>query len=146
MPWSVIFSSLVVHASDNLLVSFYSFLDMAQSLKDITMNFYKLDKFEREGYRRWQKKMHFYSQLWMWCTFLNIHATIPQDGEEEILEMRRKRTQWENDDYICRGHILNSLTGTLFDLYQNVECVKELCDALKAKYISEYASSNKFSC
>ena len=53
-------------------------------------------------------------------------------------KMERKRMKWENDDYICRGHILNSLTGTLFDLYQNVECVKELCDALKAKYISEY--------
>ncbi|XP_057247239.1 uncharacterized protein LOC130589734 [Beta vulgaris subsp. vulgaris] len=69
---------------------------------------------------------------------------LPEDGEEEPLETTRKRIKWENDDYICRGHILNSLTDPLFDLYQNVESAKELWDALEAKYISEDASSKKF--
>ncbi|GKD81679.1 hypothetical protein Tco_1348518 [Tanacetum coccineum] len=27
--------------------------------------------------------------------------------EDETLEQIRKRCKWENDDYICRGHILN---------------------------------------
>ncbi|GKA59824.1 hypothetical protein Tco_0759137 [Tanacetum coccineum] len=28
-------------------------------------------------------------------------------SENETLETTRKRMKWENDDYICRGHILN---------------------------------------
>ncbi|GJT39610.1 hypothetical protein Tco_1116450 [Tanacetum coccineum] len=34
--------------------------------------------------------------------------------------------KWENDDYICRGHILNGMSDSLFDVYTNVESDKEL--------------------
>ena len=118
---------------------------MASTLKDMTLNFQKLDKFEGVGFRRWQNKMH--SLL----TTLNVvyvlttpWPALPQDGEEENLEVTRRRTKWENDDYICRGHILNSLSDTLFDLYQNVESAKDLWDYLEANYISKNASSKKF--
>ena len=64
---------------------------MAQTLKDMTMNFQKLDKFEGVGYRRWQKKMHFL------LTTLNVvyvlstpMPPLPEDGEEESLETTRK--------------------------------------------------------
>ncbi|KAL0312878.1 UNVERIFIED_CONTAM: hypothetical protein Sradi_5687100 [Sesamum radiatum] len=50
----------------------------------------------------------------------------------------------ENDDYICRGHILNGMSDTLFDIYQNVESAKALWDGLEAKYMAEDASSKKF--
>lgn len=51
---------------------------------------------------------------------------------------------WENDDYICRAHILNGTYDTLFDVYQNVEYIKELQDSLESKYMVEDASSLKF--
>ena len=50
----------------------------------------------------------------------------------------------ENDDYICRGHILNGMLDRRFDVYQNVESAKELWDALESKYMAEDASSKKF--
>ncbi|XP_042019031.1 uncharacterized protein LOC121766863 [Salvia splendens] len=46
--------------------------------------------------------------------------------ENETLEQMRMRMKWENDDYICRGHILNGMFDSLFDVYQNVESAKEL--------------------
>ncbi|GKF67967.1 zinc finger, CCHC-type containing protein, partial [Tanacetum coccineum] len=55
-----------------------------------------------------------------------------------------KRCKWDNDDYICRGHILNGMSDDLFDVYQNVESTKELWDQLEAKYIAEDTSSKKF--
>nr|GEX33971.1 hypothetical protein [Tanacetum cinerariifolium] len=52
--------------------------------------------------------------------------------------------KWENDDYACRGIILNGISDSLFDIYQNVESRKELWDFLEAKYMIEDASSKKF--
>ena len=49
-----------------------------------------------------------------------------------------------NDDYICRGHILNGMVDSLFDVYQNHESSRELWEALEAKYLAEDASSKKF--
>ena len=50
----------------------------------------------------------------------------------------------EKTDYICRGHILNGMFDSLFDIYQNVESAKELWDSLEFKYMADDASSQKF--
>ncbi|GJS25573.1 zinc finger, CCHC-type containing protein [Tanacetum coccineum] len=57
-----------------------------------------------------------------------------------------KKSKWENDDYVCRGIILNGMSDPLFDIYQFVESAKELWDSLEAKYkyMAEDASSKKF--
>nr|GEZ45207.1 zinc finger, CCHC-type [Tanacetum cinerariifolium] len=54
-----------------------------------------------------------------------------------------KRMKWENDDYICRGHILNGMDDSLFDIYQNIESTKALWESLESKYMAEDASSKK---
>ncbi|GKD65705.1 zinc finger, CCHC-type containing protein [Tanacetum coccineum] len=48
------------------------------------------------------------------------------------------------DDYICRGHILNGMFDALFDVYQNVGSAKELWDQLESKYMAEDDYSKKF--
>ncbi|GKB11333.1 zinc finger, CCHC-type containing protein [Tanacetum coccineum] len=112
------------------------------SVKDMTTKFVKLDKFEGSDFRRWQKKMHFL------LTTLKVAYVLstprPEFIEDETLEQTRKRCKWDNDDYICRGHILNGMSDALFDVYQNVELAKELWDQLKAKYMAEDTSSKKF--
>nr|GEY87459.1 zinc finger, CCHC-type [Tanacetum cinerariifolium] len=52
----------------------------------------------------------------------------------------RIREKWENDDYMCRGHILNGISDSLFDVYTNVESAKELWDSLESKYMTEDSS------
>ncbi|GJS48807.1 zinc finger, CCHC-type containing protein [Tanacetum coccineum] len=44
---------------------------------------------------------------------------------------------------VC-GLIPNGMSDSLFDIYQNVDSSKELCDSLEAKYMAEDASSKKF--
>ncbi|KAF5956145.1 hypothetical protein HYC85_009001 [Camellia sinensis] len=39
----------------------------------------------------------------------------PVEQEDETMEQTRTRTKWKNDDYICQGHILNTLSDSLFD-------------------------------
>lgn len=41
------------------------------------------------------------------------------------------------DDFICRGHILNGMTDSLFDIHQFLEFAKILWDSLEDKYVSD---------
>ena len=78
------------------------------TVKEMTTNFGKLDKFQGQDFRRWQKEMHF-----MLTTLKVVHVLstpIPELLEEDTVENLRRRSKWENDDYICRGHILNGMS------------------------------------
>ncbi|GJZ46349.1 hypothetical protein Tco_0593945, partial [Tanacetum coccineum] len=69
-----------------------------------------------------------------------LTTLMPELMEDDIVEAIRRRAKWENDDYICRGHILNGMSDSLFDIYQNVKSAKELWDSLESKYMAEDAS------
>nr|GEU66750.1 helitron helicase-like domain-containing protein [Tanacetum cinerariifolium] len=112
------------------------------TVKEMTTNFGKLDKFEGHDFRRWQNKMHF-----LLTTLKVVYvSTTPMSKliEDDTVEAIRRRAKWENDDYICRGHILNGMSDSLFGIYQNVESAKKLCDSLESKYMVDDASSKKF--
>ncbi|GJT87690.1 zinc finger, CCHC-type containing protein [Tanacetum coccineum] len=112
------------------------------TVKEMTMNFGKLDKFERHDFRRWQKKMHFLLTTLKVVYVFTTH--MPELLVDDTVEAIRRIAKWENDDYICRGHILNGMSDSLFDIYQNVESAKKLWDSLESKYMAEDASSKKF--
>ena len=95
---------------------------MTNDSSKMTSKFAKLDKFEGQDFRRWQKKMHFL------LTTLNVvyvlSTPMPVYMEDETLDQTRKRLKWENDDYICRGHILNGMSDSLFDIYQMLSLLR----------------------
>nr|GEV20332.1 zinc finger, CCHC-type [Tanacetum cinerariifolium] len=94
------------------------------TVKEMATNIGKLDKFEGHDFRRWQKKMHI---LWTTLKVVYVLTTpMPELLEDATVEAIRIRAKWENDDYICRGHILNGMSDSLFDVYTNVESAKEL--------------------
>nr|GEX32310.1 zinc finger, CCHC-type [Tanacetum cinerariifolium] len=113
-----------------------------ESVKDMTSKFDKLEKFEGQDFRRWQKKMQF---LLTTLKFVYVLRTpSPVWSENETLETTRKRMKRENDEYICRGHILNGMSDSLFDIYHNTQSGNSLWESLKSKYIEEDASATKF--
>nr|GEW62114.1 zinc finger, CCHC-type [Tanacetum cinerariifolium] len=112
------------------------------AMKHMTSNFAKLDKFERVDFRRWQKKMHFL--LSSMSVVYVLTTSIPDDGDDATVDQLRKRAKLDNDDFVCRGLILNGMSDSLFDIYHNVESSKELYDSLETKYMAEDASSKKF--
>ncbi|XP_051125150.1 uncharacterized protein LOC127247360 [Andrographis paniculata] len=108
----------------------------------MSIKFGKLTKFEGVDFRRWQKKMHF---LLITLKVVYVLSTpCPEETKDETLEATRHKSKWENDDYICHGHILNAMFDPLFDTYQNMDSAKELWEALELKYMAEDASSKKF--
>nr|KAJ0200496.1 hypothetical protein LSAT_V11C600308410 [Lactuca sativa] len=115
------------------------------SVKEMTSKFEKLNKFEGQDFHRWQKKMKFLlTTLKVVYVLSTPMLVLPESVEDEPLEATRRRSKWENDDYICRGHILNGMFDSLFDIYQNFKSAKELWDSLESKYMDEDASSKKF--
>nr|GEX17885.1 zinc finger, CCHC-type [Tanacetum cinerariifolium] len=105
------------------------------------VNAFSIDMFKRHDFRRWQKKMHF-----LLTTLKLVYVlTTPMLEllEDATIEAIRIRAKWENDDYICRGHILNGMSDSLFDVYTNVESAKELWDSIESKYMAEDSLSKK---
>ncbi|GKC22394.1 zinc finger, CCHC-type containing protein [Tanacetum coccineum] len=93
---------------------------MVVAMKYMASNFVKIEKFEGVDFQRWQKKMHF---LLSSMSMVYVPTTpMPED----------------------EGLILNGMSDSLFDIYQNFESSKELWDTLEAKYMVEDASSKKF--
>nr|GEW19099.1 zinc finger, CCHC-type [Tanacetum cinerariifolium] len=114
----------------------------AAAMKHMASSFAKLEKFKGVDFRGWQKKMHF--MLSSISVMYVLTTPMPEDGgENPNVEQVRKRAKWDNDDYVYRGLILNGMSDSLFDIYQNVDTFKELWDTLEAKYMAEDASSKK---
>ena len=105
-------------------------------------NIIKLDRFYGGHFLRWQKRVHFL------LTSLHLVYVIstpkPDESENETIDQLRKRKKWETDDYTCRGHILNAMEDSLFDLYYNVKSAKELWEKLETRYMKEDATYKKF--
>ncbi|GKB08969.1 hypothetical protein Tco_0837281 [Tanacetum coccineum] len=93
---------------------------MVVAIKHMASNFSKLEKYEGVDFRRWQKKIHFL--LSSMSVVYVLTTLMPEDGGDNPTMIQvRKRAKWDNDDYVCRGLILN-----------------------EAKYMAEDASSKKF--
>ena len=89
---------------------------MAAAMSHMAASFSKLEKFEGVDFRRWQKKMNFL--LSSMNVVYVLSTAIPEDhGDDTTVEQIRKRSKWENDDYVCRGLILNGMSNSLFDIY-----------------------------
>ena len=115
---------------------------MAASLKEMTSDFVKLEKFDGGNFIRWQKKMKFLLTTLKVAYVLNMARPVEKD--DETIAETRERQKWDNDDYICLGHILNGMSDSLFDIYQSSPSAKDLWDKLETRYMREDATSKKF--
>lgn len=62
----------------------------------------------------------------------------------ETLEETNKRRNWDNNDYIYRGHILKGMVYSLFGIYNQAKSENKMWDTLESKYMDWDASSKKF--
>ncbi|KAJ7977346.1 putative Ankyrin repeat-containing protein [Quillaja saponaria] len=92
----------------------------------------KLEWFEGNNFKRWQKKLHFL------LSELNVAYVLitpkPVATENETNTEIHTRMKWEQDDYCCKGRICNSMPDTLFDMYHEKATAKEVWDALEDTY------------
>nr|GEX98884.1 putative zinc finger, CCHC-type [Tanacetum cinerariifolium] len=99
-----------------------------------------LGRFDGGSFKRWQKKMQFLLATLKVAYVLTKPYT--EESENKTLAASRERLKFENDDFICRGHILNAMSDLLFDVYHYYSTAKELWNALEERYFTEDATKS----
>ena len=101
----------------------------------------KLETFDGNHYKRWSGRMLFYLEP------IHVDYVLFNDRvSDEMHEPARSASirNFERDNHTCRGHILNYLSNSLFDIYCGYNSAKEIWDALKKKYSMEDAGFKKY--
>ncbi|KAK9707253.1 hypothetical protein RND81_07G183900 [Saponaria officinalis] len=98
----------------------------------------KLDRFDGTNFLRWKEKMKFLLTVLKVFYVLDPNlGNIPEPSDEDtdgIITERMKRIE---DEMLCRGYILNSLSDRLYDLYTPIQSTKDMWNSLKYKYDAE---------
>ena len=69
---------------------------------------------------------------------------FPLASDEDTDEIKAQIKKGEEDELICRWHILNTLLVRLYNLYTLMKSPKEIWNALEAKYKTKKIDANKF--
>ncbi|KAK3003720.1 hypothetical protein RJ639_019326 [Escallonia herrerae] len=115
----------------------------------------KLDRFDDNNYARWKDKMMFLlttlrisyildPELWPPSEEPRTSAEgVPPDAEE-FERVKKERKKCEEDELMCRGHILNGLLDRLYDLFTEIKYARDIWSALDYKYKAEEEGTNKY--
>ncbi|GKC05442.1 copia-like retrotransposon [Tanacetum coccineum] len=126
----------------------------SSNLRIMNQEFVKLDKFDGCNYTRWADKMKFLLiVLKIFYVLDPLLAPIPAnpvaaEGKEvdpnEVLELEKQRTIRKEDKTLCCGHIKNSLSNRLYDVYAPITDPRKLWSALEFKYKQQEEGTNRY--
>ncbi|XP_022040365.1 uncharacterized protein LOC110942910 [Helianthus annuus] len=120
------------------------------NLRFMNQEFVKLDRFDGQNYTRWADKVKF--MLVVLKLYYILDPNLPEIPEDPPLEAgevpdqdlaKQKLVRKEAED-LCLGHIKNSLSDRLCDLYTPVKSTRELWKALEDKYKAHEEGTNKY--
>ena len=115
------------------------------ALKMLNHELVKLDRFDGTNFSQWKDKMKFLLTALKFFYVLDLNLMLfPIVSDEDTNEIKAQRKKWEEDELICRGHILNTLSDCLYDLYTSMNSPKEIWNTLEVKYKTEKIGTNKF--
>uniref|UniRef100_A0A2N9GRF5 CCHC-type domain-containing protein n=2 Tax=Fagus sylvatica TaxID=28930 RepID=A0A2N9GRF5_FAGSY len=113
--------------------------------KMMNQDFVKLDKFDGSNFIRWQDKMKFLlTALKIFYVLDPNLQPIPDPTPQDTEQLKQQRIKKEEDELVCRGHILNTLSDRLYDLFTTMTSPKEIWKALETKYKTEKQGTDKF--
>jgi len=82
---------------------------VAQSIQVMSQDLIRLDRFDGGNFTRWQEKVMFFLTSLKLAYILDDNLEqIPEPTPEDTEEIRQKRVKRKEDEFMCRGHILNS--------------------------------------
>ncbi|XP_075103720.1 uncharacterized protein LOC142178289 [Nicotiana tabacum] len=103
----------------------------------------KPEKFSGVDFKCWQQKIFFYLTILSLQRF--ISEDIPVLREETPANERFVVTEaWKHSDFLFKNYILSCLEDGLYSVYNVMETLKELWNALEKKYKTEDAGLKKF--
>ncbi|RVW89177.1 Retrovirus-related Pol polyprotein from transposon TNT 1-94 [Vitis vinifera] len=109
-----------------------------ETIKIMNQDLVRLDRFDGSNFTRWQDKVRFLlTALKIFYILDPTLAPLPEPKENDTPQVVAARKKREEDELICRGHILNALSDRLYDLYTNTNSMREIWEALENKYKAE---------
>ena len=115
------------------------------TLKFITQDFVRFDRFDGTNFVRWQDNIIFLlTNLKVFYVLDKDLKALEEPKEDDTQEVVKERKKHEEDELICRGHIRNALSDRLYDLYTNTKTTKEIWEALEKKYKVEEEGTKSF--
>ncbi|XP_073049626.1 uncharacterized protein [Primulina eburnea] len=102
----------------------------------------KLEKLNGLNYKRWSFKME--CLLTIAKVFYVLTDPYPGEPSESNEDSAEKVKKWKADDFMCRFTILQSLNNTLFNVFHIHKTDVELWNAIKRRYVNEYAGNKSF--
>ena len=115
------------------------------AFKVMNQDFMKLDRFDGTNYTHWKDKMMFFLTALKVAYVLDPNLPqIPVFSPDETENVKEERTKRQEDELLCRGHILNTLSDRLYDLFTSVQSLREIWNALEFKYNTEKQGAYKF--
>ncbi|KAJ9687220.1 hypothetical protein PVL29_015897 [Vitis rotundifolia] len=116
-----------------------------ETIKIMNQDLVGLDRFDGSNFTRWQDKVRFIlTALKIFYILDPTLAPLPEPKENDTPQVVAARKKREEDELICRGHILNALSDRLYDLYTNTNSAREIWEALENKYKVEEEGTKKF--
>ena len=102
-------------------------MEAERSLTSFLNHSVHLDHFDGTNFTCWKGKLFFLLTVLKVAYVLDMKLEPfpePREDDTEIVKAARKRR--ENDGLMCRGHILNTLSNKLFDLYNSMTSPVEI--------------------
>ena len=113
--------------------------------KMMNQDFVKLDKFDGSNFICWQDKMKFLlTALKIFYVLDPNLQPIPNPTLEDTEQLKEQRIKREEDELVCKGHILNTLSDRLYDLFTTMSSQKEIWKVLETKYKTVKQGMDKF--
>nr|XP_033511997.1 uncharacterized protein LOC117276747 [Nicotiana tomentosiformis]XP_033511998.1 uncharacterized protein LOC117276747 [Nicotiana tomentosiformis] len=109
----------------------------------------KLEPLDGNNYKRWsQKLLIFFEQLEVDYVLFNdppadIVAESSNTANTVVADDAAKK-KFEKDNKTVRGHLLNHMTNSLFDLFINYKSAKVIWDSLEKKYGADDTGKKKY--
>ena len=97
------------------------------TIKLMNQDFVRLDRFDGANFTRWKDKLKF--MLIALKIYYVLDPDLPpisQPSDKDTNEKMAERKKREEDEIICRGHILNLLSDRLYDLYTVEPSAREI--------------------
>ena len=116
-----------------------------ETIKMMNQDLVRLDRFDGTNFTRWQDKVSFLlTTLKISYILESTLEPLPATTDKDTDEVKAQRKKREDHNLLCRGHILNSLSDRLYDLYTDTKDVKEIWNHLEKKFKAEEEGTNKF--
>ncbi|RVW29768.1 Retrovirus-related Pol polyprotein from transposon TNT 1-94 [Vitis vinifera] len=116
-----------------------------ETIKIMNQDLVRLDRFDGSNFTRWQDNVRFLlTALKIFYILDPTLALLPEPKENDTPQVVAARKKREEDELICRGHILNALSDKLYDPYTNTYSAREIWEALENKYKAEEEGTKKF--